>query len=127
MRHKYGATRTELYGESFPSRLEASVFQQLMLRAKMGELENIQRQACVRLMSKCKECGSGPVDWKVDFSAVVIATGETIYIEAKGVETSDYKKRKRLWKTRGPGVLQIYKGSWRNPRIVEEIYPEGGK
>lgn len=120
-RHKYKAQAVTIGGQEFPSKLEAAVFQLLTQRELAGEIRNIRRQASITLKEKCPECGDGPVIWKCDFSFEDTKTGNTIWCEAKGVETSDYKKRKRLWKRNPPGRLEIWKGSWQYPKLYEVI------
>lgn len=120
-RHKYGAKPVTIEGEAFPSKLEGAVYQMLKLRERAGEIRDIRRQSSIVLKSKCNECGDGPVVWKCDFSFEDAATGARVYAEAKGVETSDYKKRKRLWKAKPPAKLEIWKGSWQRPKLVEVI------
>lgn len=121
--HKFRAKAVTIGGMSFPSQLEGSVYQMLLLRERAGEIRNIQQQAAVRLKEKCKECGEGPVVYKVDFSAEDCKTGETFYIEAKGVVTPPFAKRRRLWKANPPAKLEIWTGSWRNPKLTEVIEP----
>lgn len=117
--HKFGAKRTIVNGISFPSKLESAVYSQYLILLKAGEIEDLLLQSSVTLKEKCPECGDGPVIWKVDFS--FMENGKKTYAEAKGVETSDYKKRKKLWKRNPPAKLYIWKGTWRYPKIVEII------
>lgn len=124
--HKYRAQKTLIGGHEFPSKLEASVYSILLLRERAGEVTDIKRQQAVRLKEKCSMCGAGPVVWKVDFSAINSKTGELFFVEAKGEETGDYIKRKKLWKADPPYRLEIWKGSWRNPVLTEVIEPKKG-
>lgn len=121
--HKYGAQKTQIDGLSFPSKLEAAVYSLLKLREKAGELTDIKLQTSVRLKEKCGHCGDGPLSWKVDFSATDVKTGKTIWIEAKGVRTSDFLKRLRIWRKTRPAKLEIWGGSARRPILQEVIEP----
>lgn len=120
---KFNARKTTVDGITFASALEAAVYDNLKLRAGLGEIKDIQLQDSVRLKEKCEACGDGPVNYKVDFSAVDVETGDKFWIEAKGVKTRTYKKRERLWREQGPGRLEVWQGSWRCPRLVEVIIP----
>ena len=116
---KYRAKRT---ADGFPSKLEASVYQMLLLREKAGEIKNIRRQHAVQFA-----CGPR---WKVDFSFTDCATGETVYCEAKGAELETYRLKKRMYAgcpvLESAGKLEIWKGTYARPVLVEEIKP-GGK
>lgn len=111
-RNKYGAQPTD----GFPSKLEAAVFQMLCFREKAGEIRDIQRQAHVDL-------GFG-ITWKVDFSAHHVATKQTFWVEAKGAWTEAALLKLRMWRNgAGPGPLEVWKGNYRKPELVETVYP----
>jgi hypothetical protein len=126
-RHKFGAQRTIIDGIAFSSKLEGAVYSLLKLREKAKELTDIQLQASVRLKEKCNACGAGAVVYKVDFSFTDLKTGATVYCEAKGVRDSSYVKRERIWRKTGPGILEVWGGNWKSPRLTETIFPEGMK
>jgi hypothetical protein len=115
--NKFGAKRT---ADGFPSKLEAAVYQMLLLREKAGEITNIRRQHLVRF-----PCGPG---WKVDFSFTDCATGETVYCEAKGQELETYRLKKGMFAgcpiLESAGRLEIWKGTYHRPRLTEKITPE---
>lgn len=112
-RPKYGNKRT---ANGFPSKLEEAVYNLLQLFVKGGEIKDLVRQPQVRLT----KAGIG---YKPDFKYTDCKTGEDVWVEAKGVETEGYLIRKRLWKHYGPGKLEIYKGTYRRPKLVEVIQP----
>lgn len=114
-RNKYGAKRAD----GFPSLLEREVYQILVRREESGEIREIKRQTVV-VLKDCKECGDR-VTWKIDFSFVDCKSDQLTYCEAKGVETNDYKKKLKLFKKNAPAPLEIYKGSWQRPKLVERI------
>jgi len=123
--HKYGAKRTStVNGISFTSKLEARIYEDLLWREKCGEITQINITPSILLKDKCPHCGDGPIRFKVDFSAVLVATGETIYIEAKGVRVSSYIKREKLWRASGPGRLEVWGGTFRRPILKEVIHPQ---
>ena len=112
--HKYGAKS----GDGFGSKLESAVHGILQLRERNGEISNIQRQQTVVLQDGARDVR---ITWRVDFSFTDTATGTTIYCEAKGFETSDYKLKLKMWRKLKPHTLEIYKGSYTRPVLVEKI------
>lgn len=99
-KHKYMAKRTN----GFPSRLESSLYDYLLLKQRDGKIKNIKQQQGVDLV--------GGIRWKIDFSYELVSTGELIYAEAKGVETQDYKIKLKLFKSDAKNVLEIYGGRY---------------
>jgi hypothetical protein len=112
--NKYKAKRTAL---GFPSQLEERVYGELLLLAKAGHLNNIERYPTVHLVGKLR--------WKVDFRVYDVQLGQTVYCEAKGCEDGRFTAIKQAWSGCGPGLLRIYKGSKDRVWIAEEI--EGKK
>lgn len=104
--------------EGFPSKLEAAVYYLLQLREKMGEIKNIKRQQTVVLQAGAQNVR---ITWRLDFSFEEKKTGQTVYAEAKGIETSDYRLKLKLWRANPPALLEIYKGDYRRPKLVERI------
>jgi hypothetical protein len=118
MAHKYGAKRVDLDGRSFGSKLEASVYGLLKFREKAKEIEILQCQDHVYLTD-------ARILYVADFKCRWTKTGEFLWVEAKGYETSDWRLKLRLWKAYGPGQLEIFKGTYKYPQLVETIYPKG--
>lgn len=118
-KNKYKAVRTN----GFSSKFENAVHEVLLLKQKLGEVKNIKCQQTVVLIP-------GPatvrIAWKVDFSYEA-PSGETRYVEAKGVETSDYKLKLKLWRSNPPYALEIYKGHYSRPKLVETIEKKGAE
>lgn len=114
-KNKFNAVRTNGMG----SKLEASVYQILVLRERLGQISDIKQQVLVDL-----SCG---IRWKVDFSFLDKARDEIMYAEAKGVETERYRLCLKLWRGgHGPGYLEVWKGSFQRPTLVEIIKPKTG-
>lgn len=111
-RNKYKAKRTD----GFPSKLEAAVYQRLKERELIGAIKDIKRQQLVVLQEGGKDVR---ITWRVDFSFIM--DGKLCYAEAKGIETSDYKIKLKLWKKNPPALLEIWKGNYRYPRLVEVV------
>ena len=112
-RNKFGARRTN----GFASALENAVYQKLLERQVLGEISNIKMQSTVTLID-CDKCGTR-MTWKVDFSFE--EDGKLAFAEAKGVEDKTYRAKLKRWREIKPAKLYIYKGSWRNPKLVEVI------
>jgi hypothetical protein len=99
--NKYGAKRTEFNGRKYDSKFEAGVAQELDLRLKAGDIKAIEPQYKVE-MWVYREDGQKAfkVSHKVDFR-VENNDGSFELVEAKGVETTDYRWRRRcleeLW------------------------------
>ncbi len=114
-KNKFKAIRTN----GFSSKFENAVHEILLLKQKLGEARNIKCQRSVVLME-------GPpgvrINWKIDFSFENRDTDwQEEFVEAKGVETADYKLKLKLYKMIAPARLTIYKGSWQRPKVYEII------
>lgn len=115
-RSKYNAVRSGGFG----SKLEACVHEILQNRERAGQISDIKQQDRVDL-----SCG---IFWKVDFSFTDNNTGERVWCEAKGVETERYRICLKLWRGgHGAGKLEIWKGSYTNPKLVEIVTPKENK
>lgn len=112
-KNKFRAVRTNGMG----SKLEAAVYQILLLRQKAGEISDIKQQVSVDL-----SCG---IRWKVDFSFFDKCRDLEVWAEAKGLETERYRMCVKLWRGgHGPGLLEIWKGSYQRPILKEIVIPK---
>jgi len=95
-RSKYGAKRTEYNGIIYDSKFEASVAQELDIRKAAGEIADWERQYKVEIpiYNKAGDVVH-TVKHKVDFR-LHLNDGSYELLEAKGLELSDYKQRRRL-------------------------------
>jgi len=94
--NKYGAKRTTFDGRAYDSRFEAGVAQELDLRLKAGDIQAVEPQYKVEMW--CYRENGLPafkVSHKVDFR-ITHNDGSYELIEAKGVETPDYKWRRKF-------------------------------
>lgn len=94
--NKYGAKRTEYAGRKYDSKFEAGVAQDLDLRLKAGDIVAVEPQYKVEMW--CYREDGQPafkVGHKVDFR-VEHKDGSFELIEAKGVETTDYRWRRKF-------------------------------
>lgn len=94
--NKYGAKRTEFDGRKYDSKYEASVAQELSLRLKAGDILEVIPQyqievPCYRIDGTVAFI----VRHKVDFR-IQLQDGSYELVEAKGVETDDYKWRRKF-------------------------------
>ncbi|HJP81416.1 MAG TPA: DUF1064 domain-containing protein [Candidatus Saccharimonadales bacterium] len=99
--NKYGAKKTEFNGKRFDSRFEASVAMELETMKRAGEIKDYDTQYRVEMPIHRQDGLLGfIVKHKVDFRRHN-NDGSFTLIEAKGVETDDYKWRRRcleeLW------------------------------
>lgn len=118
--HKYGAIKTFAHGRHWPSKLELAVYELLLLMERGGAYRDIKCQVHVKFHTH----DHGNVHYIPDFSAHEVKSGETIFIEAKGVFTREFLRKKKAWAVGGPGRLIIYGGNWRRPTVMEIIYPK---
>lgn len=104
--------------DGFPSQLEKSVYELLLLREKAKEIRDIKRQVRVELTRAA-------IAVKIDFSFTEVATGRTIYCEAKGVETERWRIIKKIWAFYGPAPLEVFKGTHGRPQLIETVRSKG--
>lgn len=94
--NKYGAKRTEFKGKQYDSKYEASVAMELDLRLQGGDILSVEPQ--YKIEAVCYRGNGLPaftVKHKVDFR-IQLKDGSYELIEAKGVETDDYKWRRKF-------------------------------
>jgi predicted nuclease of restriction endonuclease-like RecB superfamily len=111
-RSKYKNKRTELAGYSFASKGESGLFLFLKAMEQGGEISELRTQETVYL-SRAR------IIYKPDFS--FLKDGIKEYAEYKGFETPEWRIKRRLWMSYGPGTLYIYKG---NCNLHETLTPE---
>lgn len=118
---KFGnRTSRGLDGRSYHSALEASVSNWLLAQEKAGEIQILKRQQHIHFFSlDVKLCEYWP-----DFTVKNLSSGEIYWIEAKGKENTDWLIKLNLWRAGGPGRLDLIKGDWKAPRLVESITPQ---
>lgn len=114
-RNKFGAKRTS---DGFPSQLEKAVYIKLKDQEILGLISDIKRQQTIVLQEGAREVR---ITWRIDFTFINKNTGQVEAAEAKGIETSDFKLKLKMWRANPPMALTIYKGNWRNPKIAERI------
>jgi hypothetical protein len=113
-KNKYGAKRTIVDGQSFPSQGEANWYLIQRWREKIGDISEFQRHGTVRL-------GEAKISYKPDGN--FMKQGKRAWGEYKGVETDRFRIIRKLWLAVGPGHLEIWKHN--PPRLVETLIPQG--
>lgn len=95
-KNKYNAVRTNYNGYNYPSKLEASQAAELDIKLRQGLIKNWERQYKVEIYAydsfgkKRHVC-----DHKIDFRVQELDDSYTL-VETKGVETTDYKWRRKM-------------------------------
>jgi hypothetical protein len=112
---KYDAQRMYHAGYSFASRGESECFSMLRLLERAGKIRNLRTQITVYLTR-------ARIAYKPDFQFEDLELNETVFGEYKGFETPEWRLKRRLWISYGPGRLRVYKGY--PPTLHEEIVPE---
>lgn len=120
MKNKYNATKQELDGYNFASKLEASTYTLLKARQNAGEIQILQCQDHIYLTD-------AEIHYIPDFKCLDMKTGETFWVESKGFESPLWPTKKKLWKFYGPGKLEVWKGHHARPYLDEVIIPKGRK
>lgn len=113
---KFGAKRVEVDGVSFPSKLEAAVYQYLLKREFLGEITDVKRQQTVVLQDGPAEVR---IAWRVDFS--FMRCGRLTYAEAKGLPTPEYVLKLKLFRKNPSADLEIYGGTYKQIKLMEKI------
>lgn len=110
---KYNNQHVEFAGIKFPSKLEANDYRTLLGREKLKEIKDIRCQHSIYL-------SAAQIEYRVDFSYIVCATGEREFFESKGLELDVFKLKKRLWKHYGPGRLRIHYGKGKYDEVIPD-------
>jgi hypothetical protein len=97
--NKYGAKKSEFNGRKFDSKFEASGAQELELRKKAGEILDYDCQFKVEMWAY-DENGKKALKktHKIDFRVHEV-DGTYTLLEYKGLETQDYKDRRKWLET----------------------------
>jgi len=88
--NKYKAKPKTVNGVKFRSIAEADYYSELLLLESAGVLKILQLQPKVLLTD-------AEISWKIDFEILDLSTGECVMHEVKGLETTDYKLKLRLY------------------------------
>lgn len=110
LKHKFGAKKDWVNDIRFDSKLEASYYRYLLSAIESGDVLLVLRQVPFHL--------PGGTILRVDF-AVFWANGEVTFDDAKGVETDEFKIKKReVEAIHGVTIRVIKKGSFDQHRLT---------
>jgi len=98
--HKFGAIATVRDGHKFPSKLEASYYDHLVLQQKAGLVVFFVRQVPFHLPGNTK--------YTVDFQ-VFYADGRIRFIDTKGKETREFIRAKKQVEALYPVEIEVVK------------------
>lgn len=99
-KHKFGAVRTEVDGIKFASKAEARYYNALKLRQKAGEIVFFMRQVPFYLV--------GGIRYVVDFQEFH-SDGTVHFIDVKGMETPEFKMKKKMVEAAYPVEIEVVK------------------
>lgn len=94
--NKYGAKRTEFNGRKYDSKYEATIAEELDLRLRGGDILAVEPQFKIEAVAYRKDgFPAFTIRHKVDFRIQLKDLSYEL-IEAKGMETDDYKWRRKF-------------------------------
>jgi hypothetical protein len=99
-RHKFKAKPVTDDGHHFPSKLEWEYYKQLELQQRNGEVVFFLRQVPFHL--------PGGVKYVVDY-VVFYSDGSVRFVDVKGMETSEFKMKKKLVEAIYPVEIEVVK------------------
>lgn len=99
-RHKFNAKPVNDDGHHFASKLEHAYYQHLMLQKRIGTVLFVLRQVPIHL--------PGGVKYVCDFQ-VFYADGEIRFTDAKGMETSEFKIKRKIVESIYPFKITVIK------------------
>lgn len=121
-KRKFKNTKVEKTpGHWFDSRAEAALHTLLSLRERAGEIRDLAHHPGTVFLSEAR------VQYRPDFRYIITKTGEVEHAEFKGVETSSWRIKRKLWIAYGPTRLVVWRGSVSSMKIVEVLGPGSNK
>lgn len=107
-RSKYGASKTEVDGIVFDSKMESRRWQQLKLKLAAGEIKNLQRQPEFMLQPSFKKNGKTfrAITYRADFK-YQLQNGKTVVEDVKGMETEAFKIKKKMFEYKYPELSLV--------------------
>jgi len=95
-RPKYRNRKTVVDGLVFDSAKEARVYQELRVRERLREIEQLTCQVTFPLHGRD---GTKTCHYRADFTYVVKATGEFVTVDVKGYKTPMYTLKSKLFRS----------------------------
>lgn len=107
---KYRAVKTTVNGITFPSKLEARRYLELLTLQKAGEIAGLERQVPFDLVVN----GHLVCRYIADFCYTATSSGERTVEDAKGVLTPEFRLKAKLMQACHGIVIQVWTGkpSW---------------
>lgn len=114
-RTKYNATRTQVDGIWFASKLEAKRYGELVLMKRANLITDLELQPRLRLQDPFTDILTKKriraIDYIPDFRYREIPKGNVVYEDVKGRETAVFRLKYRMCLHAYPGIaLKIVKG-----------------
>lgn len=97
-KNKFGAKKTEFMGIVFDSKWEAERYGQLCAMEKAGAIKNLRRQVKYNILVNDQKICQYIADFVYDDMGIDGNTPQEIVEDAKGVETPEFKLKKKLMK-----------------------------
>lgn len=105
---KYGATKTEIDGLVFDSKLEAKRWQQLKRLLAAGEIKNLQRQPEFTLQPAFRKHNKAyrAITYRADFKYQT-QDGRTVVEDVKGMETEVFRIKRKMFEYKYPELSLV--------------------
>jgi hypothetical protein len=103
---KYRNQKTEVDGITFDSRREANRYCELKVLLELGEITDLELQPRFVLREGFWKNGKRyrKIVYRADFKYRAVATGEIVVEDVKGVKTSVYRLKKKLFEDKYPDL-----------------------
>lgn len=131
---KYGNKKVTVHGINFDSKMEAEYYLYLLELQARGEVKDIELQPKYLLQPAFKKNGKSirKIEYIPDFKVTYI-DGSTDVIDVKGMETSDFKLKKKMFQYKYPEDLKLmthskkWAGGWVELDDLKKIKREAKK
>ena len=116
--NKFKNIRVEIDGIKFDSKAEGNIYLAHKEKQGNGECKIIGFQKTLHMIG-------AEITYRTDLVLLSWVTGQEYYVEAKGVETPEWKLKLELYRRGffGDKKLEIWKQSGKKVKKIDEIYP----
>jgi hypothetical protein len=106
---KYGAKKTIVDGIKFDSKMESDFYLWLKELRKEGKIGEFELQPKFELQAAFKKRGINfrKIEYRADFRVQQL-DGTEIIIDVKGMETADFKIKRKLFEKKFPQELKLF-------------------
>lgn len=107
-KHKYSAQKVTVDGHSFDSKLEAGYYRQLLWLKLHGDIKDFKLQPRYLLQEAFTKNGKThrKIEYVADFE-IEHKDGSIETVDVKGMETSDFKLKRKLFEKKYPQKLSL--------------------